>query len=371
MNGKGGTMAIDASQKLLGGSTLTARTVDPLSDHPWSQLVSSLSSSLFHSPQWMSVINKTYGIPLHARILLEQGRPVAGVAWCDVDDVLGRRKVTLAFSDYCDLLASAPGQREALAESIIDEGLPWVLRTLAKGMPEISEAPTHATHNKRHVIKITPQVQDMWGKMSSMAQRGVQKAQRKGMTTQLATDKRELREWYLLHLRLRKAKHGLLAQPYAFFENIWDAFIEKGQGYLMVAQDGDKIIAGTLYLLWKDTCYYKFNASDPDNLLLRPNNLLMWNGMLEARERGCGLLDLGRSSAHADGLINFKRGFGADEEDLHVLTYRPQNGAAGLRGNHEDEAKRLLNDLTRVFVQPSVPDGVSEEAGNLLYKYFT
>ena len=364
-------MTIAASQRLQGKSMLTARTIDPLSDEAWSQFVLGADSSLFHSPAWMGMIQKTYGMAMRARILLEQGRPVAGVPWCEVDDLLGPRRVTLAFSDYCDLLSSAPDQRDVLAASIIDEGFPWVLRTAAKNIPNLKQSAAHSTHYKRHMINITPEVQAMWDCMTSMAQRGVQKAQRSGMTTRIASDKKELREWYLLHLRLRKTKHGLLAQPYAFFENIWDSFIDKGQGFLSIVLSGDKIVAGTLYLLWKDTCYYKFNASDPDHLLLRPNNLLMWNGMLEARERGCRLLDLGRSSAHQEGLLNFKRGFGAEEEDLYALTYRPQNGTNNGKANHEEEAKRLFSELTRIFVQESLPDNVSEEAGSLLYKYFT
>jgi CelD/BcsL family acetyltransferase involved in cellulose biosynthesis len=319
----------------------------------------------------MGVINKTYNIPLRARILLEQGRPVAGAPWCEVDDMLGVRRVTLAFSDYCDILASDKDQRDSLASSIIGEGFPWVLRTLARDVPEISEPAAHSTHYKRHVINVALPIQEMWDKMSSMAQRGVQKARRNGMTTRMASSKSELREWYLLHLRLRKSKHGMLAQPYAFFENIWDAFIEKDQGFLMLALEGEKIVAGTLYILWKDTCYYKFNASDPAHLNSRPNNLLMWNGMEEAAKRGSKFLDLGRSSAHQEGLLNFKRGFGAEEEDLYALTYRPSQGPNNGKPRHEEEVKRLFAELTRILAQESLPDDVSEQAGNVLYRYFT
>ncbi len=92
----------------------------------------------------------------------------------------------------------------------------------------------------------------------------------------------------------------------------------------------------------------------------------MWHGMLEAKQRGAKLIDLGRSRSHLDGLLGFKRGFGAIEEDLLTLIYNaPSEETKEIADN-----RRLFQELTKDFVSESIPENVTELAGTLLYKYF-
>src|SRR3990172_5229819 len=99
--------------------------VDPLRSPSWAALVTGKQSSLFHSPSWMGVLSQTYGLSLSAHILEEDGSPVGGVAWCELDDFLGRRRVTLAFSDFCDPLADSADAMRLLVDPILADGIPW------------------------------------------------------------------------------------------------------------------------------------------------------------------------------------------------------------------------------------------------------
>ena len=314
----------------------------------------------------MRVIQETYGFSISACVLEEEGRPVAGVPWCRTSELMGTRLVTLPFCDYCDLLAGTPEEARVLVDHVRECGQPWTLRTIAQNLPGLKRSVAQSAQYKLQRIDLSADTSVLWERLAPMAQRGVRKAEHSGVEIRRATERQQLREWYLLHLRLRKTKYGLLSQPYVFFENIWDTFVAKEQGFLVLAFYEGQPIAGTLYLLWKDTCYYKFNASDPNYMSLRPNNLLLWRGMLEAKERGCRVLDLGRSNTQQEGLIAFKRAFGAIEDDLHFLT-------CNIDGRHPEpgaEARRLFQDLTRLFVKESVPDNITEEMGALLYRYF-
>jgi len=51
------------------------------------------------------------------------------------------------------------------------------------------------------------------------------KSQREGLVVRLAQSEEELRAFFEMHLKVRKYKYGLLAQPYRFFQNIWRHFI--------------------------------------------------------------------------------------------------------------------------------------------------
>lgn len=349
-------------------SPRTLRVVDPITSPEWAALVAGNASTLFHSPEWMRVVQETYNLPVCASIIEEEGRPIAGVPWNQVDDALGSRRVTLAFSDFCDPLAPSPAEANSLAESIVRDGKPWTLRTLVRNLPTVGAPTVQQTHFKWQGIDLTSDTETLWQRLRASAQRNVRLALRSGLTVREAVDKSQLREWYLLHLRLRRAKYGLLAQPYAFFETIWDRFVEKGAGFLLLAMYQDRPVGGVLFLLWKDACYYKFNASSHEYLHLRPNDLTMWHGMLAAKERGCTFLNLGRSSVRQEGLIRFKRCFGVtSDEDLCSVTYAPHPGDF----ERTNQIRHLLQDLTGLFVKDTVPDPVAEQAGSLLYRFFT
>lgn len=86
----------------------TVAKVDPVTSPQWRELVRGLPSAVFHSPEWMKAIQDTYGAEFSASILEREGRVIAGIPWSESNDILGRRRVTLVFSDFCDPLASDP-----------------------------------------------------------------------------------------------------------------------------------------------------------------------------------------------------------------------------------------------------------------------
>src|SRR5690606_30698311 len=111
----------------------------------------------------------------------------------------------------------------------------------------------------------------------------------------VAESEDDLRAFFEMHLRVRKHKYGLLAQPYRFFRSIWDNFLVPGRGRLLLARVDGRVVGGVLYLDWGDTVYYKFNASDPGDLGVRPNDLLVWEGLRRAHESGMRWFDFGVS----------------------------------------------------------------------------
>ena len=150
--------------------------VDPVTSPVWAQLVASTPSSLFHSPQWMRVIQETYGFAFSACVLDAGGHPVAGVPWCEINDLLGTRRVTLPFSDYCDVLAPSPQVAQILAQYVADQGTPWTLRTLARNVPNMEIPIAHSTLFKWQSFDLSPDIPVLWARLSSKARWGVRKA---------------------------------------------------------------------------------------------------------------------------------------------------------------------------------------------------
>jgi len=183
----------------------------------------------------------------------------------------------------------------------------------------------------------------------------------------VAESEQELRTFFEMHLKVRKYKYGLLAQPYSFFQNIWHHFVDAQHGFLLLAIHGDKIVAGDFFLEWKDTLYYKFNASLPDDLSHRPNDMLIWEGIKQGKNRGHAFLDFGLSDMDQEGLVRYKRKFGTEEKTISFLRHEPNGGPTPA----EKEMRELLGRMTSRFTNHMVPDPVTEKAGEDLYRLFT
>ena len=157
-----------------------------------------------------------------------------------------------------------------------------------------------------------------------------------------------------------------MAQPIAFFENLWEEFSPTGQFTLLMAQWEGEPIAAVLFLEWGDTLYYKFNASRTEQLAVRPNDLLLWEGIRLGKEAGLGAIDLGMSDPSQEGLVRYKRKFATDEARVSYLEHIP----AGYSDERREEVLRLLTPLTKVLTEDDVPDEMVSRAGDILYRYF-
>jgi CelD/BcsL family acetyltransferase involved in cellulose biosynthesis len=349
--------------------TMEFLCIDPQSDPLWQRLIERYESSAFHSPNWIRVLTATYGFPVQAYVITDTaGEPVAGLPFCRIEDIRGKRLVALPFSDYCDPLVGEADHWRLLLDKLLAEQVPFLVRPLHNSVALTDERLALVNKAKWHGIDLSPDLDTLWMNLHGSARRAIRKAEKNGIVVKAAESKEGLREFFELHLNVRKNKYRMLAQPYSFFENIWEQFIEKQNGLLLLARHRGEVIGGILFLEWKDEIYYKFNASAPSYLAHRPNDLLLWNGIKYAKEKGFAHLDFGLSDWDQEGLVRYKRKFASEEKTISFLRYEP-NGATS-HTKPDTTMKHLLPQLTDLFTDESVPDAITEHAGDVLYRYF-
>jgi hypothetical protein len=122
-----------------------------------------------------------------------------------------------------------------------------------------------------------------------------------------------------------------------------------------------QIIASAIFFNFGTNVIYKYGASDLGYQKLRPNNLIMWEAIKCQREQGFEALNLGRTEHGNQGLLQFKRGWGAEERLLKYYRYDFKKEAflgshAKAGGSHNKIFSRAPIPLLRVF-------------GSLLYKH--
>jgi CelD/BcsL family acetyltransferase involved in cellulose biosynthesis len=322
---------------------------------------------VFHSPAWLRVLRDTYDLDIRADVLVDEGGdPVAGMVYAELHDMMDPRIVSLPFSDFCDPVVGTAEEWEALIGPLLAKGCQLSMRCLHAQFPRRDARFENTNQAKWHVVDLQREPEEIWASLHPSARRSIRKARSGGVTVRPAGTRDDLRAFFELHLKLRKYKYRLLAQPYRFFENIWDAFIESGHGVLLLARVDEEIVGGVLFLEWRDTLYYKFNASSASHLELRPNDAVICEGIDYGRRRGLRYLDFGLSDSEQEGLVRYKRKYATDEKEIQFLQHSPQ----GLPTESDAIMRSRLPLLTELFVDETVPDEITERAGDVLYSFF-
>jgi CelD/BcsL family acetyltransferase involved in cellulose biosynthesis len=347
---------------------LSVLSVDPVADPLWRRLATGPAASLFTSPPWIAAVCRTYGFTPEARVAVDpSGVPIGGLAWVGVDDPRGHRLLSLPFSDRADPLVADRPTWDAVSAGLTSGEPPFTLRCLddspAVGDPNlrtVGEAAWHGTP-----LGPDLDLDELRKRLGGTSRRNIAAAERAGVSVEIRDDLEAVQIMHGLHVRLRKDKYRLLAQPVGFFERIWAEFTGDGGCVTLLARAGGEVVAAALFLEWDGVLYYKFGASAGEHLHLRPNDAIYWTALRRGIERGLRLVDWGLSDLDQPGLVAFKRKWASTERTL--LTLRAGQPAPG---PSQREFGGAVGELTRLLTDPSVPDEITARAGAALYRYF-
>lgn len=202
----------------------------------------------------------------------------------------------------------------------------------------------------------------------SSIKRAINKAIAGGVRTRPAETEEELRIWYRLYLETMR-RNVVPARPYRLFLAMWELMRPKGLMRLLLAEqqtdNGARIIGGHLFFYFGATATYAFGASRADDFALRPNDIIMGQGINDASEAGYRFVDLGEVPEGDENLGRFKSKWGAERVRMYRY-YSPdfpdkEHGASG-EGNSSSPS--LAHKLwTRL------PLAVTSWLGDRIYAY--
>jgi hypothetical protein len=326
-----------------------------------------LEDNLFSSPGWIRVLVRAYRARVFVKYLERAGRPQGKidtyVFYTEVRNFLEWKVCVLSYCDYCDAHISSPEDWRLIFGALQTEypGYRIVIRSLRDEAARQSGCFQVLSKEYHHVLDLSPDEETLWKNLKGVFRNQVRQATKRGLTARICSSK-ELWDFYLLHVRLRKQKYGIFAQPFHFFQVIWEEFMAKGNGFLLGAflPDG-KMVGATLYLVCGDTLYYKINTSSRDALEYRSNNLLLWEGIRLAKERGLKFVDLGSSGLHQEGLVAFKDATNAVRREIVHIGYAPKG--------YRFSQKRILKFYTWLFTRPGMPLWLTRWGSQFIYPF--
>ena len=349
---------------------MQVKIIDPSKDERWDEFVGNHSEgTVFHLSNWARVLQKTYGYVPYYFIVEDSDKKIkAGCPFFLIKSWLtGNRLVCLPFTDSCFPLVTSDEDIGTLLHAALQVG-----REKKASYIEVRSSPKEGTLKSLHlsihnyyetfILQLSQGIESIRRSLSPMVIRyAVKRIEKSPVKIRTTESEKDMNQFYELNLSTRR-KHGVPSQPYELFKNIWKEIILKKLGILLFAEYHKSPIAGSLFFVYKGTIHYKFNASNADYLKCRPNHLLLWHTIQQSCYNGLKYLDLGRASPDNQGLIRFKRLWGANEIELPYY-YWPT--VKGITSTEEKDVKyRMITSVMR-----RMPTTISRVAGKLLYKH--
>lgn len=289
--------------------------------------------------------------------------PVTPFPLMEVDSWLtGRRAIALPFTDECAPLCASAGQAQALLQRTCELGRHrgWKYLELRGGFPGCT-ATESSVQFYAHQTDLRAPESDLRKTIEPSVARAVRKAERSGLSATVSTGWEDVVTFYHLLCATRR-RHGVPPQPMALFTHLHRYLLTRGLGFVVLAKQGTRAVAGALFLRWGTRAAYKYGATDLRFQELRGSNLAMWTGMLALKQAGAEVLDFGRTSLSNEGLRRFKLGWGATERLLPYFRFDLRSGAIApmsdrSTGWHNRLFRRMplpLSSLIAKFIYPHV-----------------
>ena len=333
---------------------------------------------IYHQPEWLDALARGYG---HSPSALacedEEGRLMGVLPLCRMRGLLsGRRLVSLPHTPVAGPLATGKDVTDLLLEAAVHRtgamgrSTSLQIKTASAALAERVGGLVARPWSETYVRELPDDVEQLRfgpARNHGRLRWAVNKALKQGVTTREASSGADLRAWYRLYLDTMRS-HAVPPRPYAFFEALWTGLRPAGMMRLLLAERADaggtRLLAGSMLLACGETVSYAFNGRRPQDLGLRPNDLIQWRALHDACETGYRWYDFGEVEPGQAGLAEFKTKWGAKPRVLHRCYFPAprelERGALAEGGRGRELAGALWRRL---------PLGVTARTGRWLYRY--
>ncbi len=185
------------------------------------------------------------------------------------------------------------------------------------------------------VLDIDRPEDDLLAGMKQKTRYNIRLAGRKGVRVSEGREE-DLDAFYALYQETAR-RDDFFIQDREFYQRMFALFRRNGEFCMLLAYQGDSLIAAVTLLHFGTTCWYVHGASSNEHRNLMAPYLLQWEAIQRAKAWGCTLYDFRaipdvlREDQDMFGVYRFKEGFGGRAETvLHTYTMAYSPGIFGL-----------------------------------------
>jgi hypothetical protein len=194
-----------------------------------------------------------------------------------------------------------------MAPALRGERCPRVAPLLAAGCEN--------TQSQTWVVDLRGGKDIVWAHMEGRARTAVRKAEKAGVRIRVATTE-DLDVYYALHMETYR-RTGVQPHPRAYFQAIWDLFLQEGLARVWIAELDGQAVAAENFGVYKNAAVYWTGAASEKGLEVEANSLLQWTAMQWMAGNGIDWYETGEAfpqvmSGKLRGLSDFKKSFGGE-----------------------------------------------------------
>jgi serine/alanine adding enzyme len=287
----------------------------PGEDRAWDEYVAQCSEAgIYQRSGWARVIERSYG---HAPIYLwaRDKTRVRGVLPLVLfrGALGGRSLVSLPFLDEGGLCVDDDEARTAVWRVALEVAKQKKAAAIELRQGPPSGLPLAPLGSKVSVmLELAGDPGAMWKRLDAKVRNQVRKAMTSGLTSAWCGVE-GLDDFYAVFAQNMRDL-GSPVHAKRFFAAILEEF--GGDARLLLIRHGSQVVAGGVCMVFRDTVLVPWASSLREWRSRNPSNLLYWEVMRSACDKGLRWLDFGRSSP-GGGTYRFKMQWGGRERRLH------------------------------------------------------
>lgn len=349
------------------------KIIDPLNDSSWDRFVEKHPLGwIVHLSGWKTLMEKSF--PHMKGYYLTVSEPANGEIQAALplfkvkSWLTGNRLVSIPFATLCDPLINNGQEMESLFEEALRLSKKLKtsyleIRTLGTSALIQDKRLGSSPFYKHHYILLDkdPDALKKSFHRTNVRQR-IQRALDSNIHIKEATSETDMNTFFELYKKTRR-KHGLPAQPYIFFQVLWEIFSPSKQMVLLLAEYNSKVIAGLVLFRYKKRVSAEILGTDEEYLNVSPNHLLFWEAIQSACRDGFKVFDFGRTSPNNESLMTFKNRWGTSVIDLPQFYYP----SAATETLNDQDTSTKYNIITKLCKKS--PDFIYREISRFCYKH--
>lgn len=190
------------------------------------------------------------------------------------------------------------------------------------------------------ILDITKTEDEIMAGFESKFRYNIRLAEKKGVVVEEDISESAVEKYYGIY-KVTSQRDSFMIHPLSYYKKVRELIIESGMGTIFLTYIGGVPVAGVFIFAFGKRVWYMYGASSNESRNLMPNNLIHWNVIKWAKERGYKEYDLWGIPANPTlnhplwGVYKFKKGFngkthkfiGAYDLPFNRLQYKLFNSA--------------------------------------------
>lgn len=172
-------------------------------------------------------------------------------------------------------------------------------------------------HNRVTVwLDLTKSLDEIWmNQISTQNRNTIRKCEKNGLSIEVSDKYEVFVEIY------EQTMQKVNADTFYFFGETYYQELKNNENMVLLCVKKDtEIIAAAVFMCYGEYCHYHLAGSKREYLKLAPNNLLLWEAIKFAKNKGCKKFHFGGGLTNSteDNLFRFKSRFSKDYADFYI-----------------------------------------------------